>query len=76
MKCNCSNWDDDKPCEAHNPKLPQPEVVEHHCITVKIGSRHSNLKWFYIVVKDGVRSYVSPDLDVKPRVDEAGRLQL
>lgn len=65
MKCNCSDWDDESPCPRHTPKLPQPAVVEHSIIVVKVYRMHRNKKWYYVIVRDGVTEFCSQYFDTK-----------
>lgn len=68
MNCNCSNWEDDKPCQIHPHKLTQPELVLHEMQVVRVYRRYSSRKWFYTVAKDAVRVFESPEQDQRPKI--------
>jgi len=69
MNCNCGNWDDASPCTIHgDKKLPRPEVCWHTNYMVNVARRSSNLKWFYTVSKDSIRTFESRDFDSKSEI--------
>ncbi len=67
MSCNCSNWDDERPCPRHNPKMPQPDMVLHDTIVVRVYRRRSDKKWNFVVVRDALLTHTSEFIDTKPK---------
>ena len=65
MKCNCSNWDDESPCEVHPNKLKRLPNVEHCCIVIRIYRASINKKYYGTIAKDAIRIFVTNDCDNK-----------
>ncbi len=73
MPCNCSNWDDESPCQIHKEKkLPRSEEVCHLVIVVRVYRRLSNRKWYYTVSRDAIQVFVSEDFDTKEQATPKG----
>ena len=68
MRCNCGNWDDASPCKIHGEQKPRSEICWHTVYVVTIGRRLVNLKWFYTIAKDAIRTFESEDFDSKIEV--------
>lgn len=74
MSCTCAKKQ--YPCPVHAPgHLPVPDVVEHHCIVVRIYQRlGTDEKWFSTITKDAIQVSTSMAFDAKKEaVSAAGQ---